>query len=163
MHFCLFLPFCLLIISSLQCVYPPKNTFLGYTSKRGGCTLSFWLDFQYVIPIKTAKVHPPLAKLSRKIFFVCFRSASPSLLIRFKSVVSPFHSMGAEWELHGSHMGLTTDSLQTHFMVLLIFFREFILPIRIGIGEEMGVVEVAVACYLWTEEGRTVEKLVFIR
>ena len=133
-------------------VPPPENTFLGYTSKRGGCTLSFWLDFQYVIPIKTAKVHPPLAKLSRKIFFVCFRSASPSLLIRFKSVVSPFHSMGAEWELHGSHMGLTTDSLQTHFMVLLIFFREFILQVRVGIGEEMGVVEMAVACYLRAEE-----------
>ncbi len=58
--------------------------------------------------------------------------------------------MGAEWELHGSHMGLTTDSLQTHFMVLLIFFREFILPVRVGIREEMGVIEVAVACYLWT-------------
>jgi hypothetical protein len=33
-------------------------------------------------------------------------------------------------------------------MVLLIFFREFILPVRIGIREEVRVVEVAVACYL---------------
>ena len=96
------------------------------------------------------KSAPALAKLSRKIFFVCFRSASPSLLIRFKSVVSPFHSMGAEWELHGSHMGLTTDSLQTHFMVLLIFFWEFFLPVRVGIREEVRVVEMAVACYFWT-------------
>ena len=58
--------------------------------------------------------------------------------------------MGAEWELHGSHMGLTTDSLQTHFMVLLIFLWEFVLPVRVGIREEVRVVEVAVACYLWT-------------
>jgi hypothetical protein len=35
-------------------------------------------------------------------------------------------------------------------MVLLIFFREFILPVRVGIREEVRVVEVAVACYLWT-------------
>ena len=130
-------------------VPPPKNTFGGYTSKRGVHALLL-LDFQCVISLKWSKVHPPLAKLSRKIFFVCFRSASPSLLIRFKSVVSPFHSMGAEWELHGSHMGLTTDSLQTHFMVLLILFWEFFLPVRVGIREEVRVVEVAVACYLWT-------------
>jgi hypothetical protein len=35
-------------------------------------------------------------------------------------------------------------------MVLLIFFREFILPVRVGIREEVRVVEVAVACYFWT-------------
>ena len=131
---------------------PPENTFLGYTSKRGGVHALLLLDFQCVISLKWSKVHPPLAKLSRKIFFVCFRSASPSLLIRFKSVVSPFHSMGAEWELHGSHMGLTTDSLQTHFMVLLILFREFVFPVGVGIREEVRVVEVAVACYLRAEE-----------
>ncbi len=131
-------------------VPPQKIPFWGTLQREGGAHALLLLDFQCVISLKWSKVHPPLAKLSRKIFFVCFRSASPSLLIRFKSVVSPFHSMGAEWELHGSHMGLTTDSLQTHFMVLLIFFREFILPVRIGIREEVRVVEVAVACYFWT-------------
>ena len=133
-------------------VPPLKIPFWGTLQREGGGHALLLLYFQCVISLKWSKVHPPLAKLSRKIFFVCFRSASPSLLIRFKSVVSPFHSMGAEWELHGSHMGLTTDSLQTHFMVLLIFFREFILPVGVGVGEEMGVVEMAVACYLWAEE-----------
>ena len=46
--------------------------------------------------------------------------------------------------------------------MLLVLFREFFLPVRVGIREEMGVVEVAVACYLRAEEGRTVEELVFV-
>ena len=98
---------------------------------------------------------PSLKTLSKNIFRllqVRFSFASNPFQIRFKSVVSPFHSMGAEWELHGSHMGLTTDSLQTHFMVLLIFFREFVFPVGVGVGEEMGVVEMAVACYLRAKE-----------
>ncbi len=58
--------------------------------------------------------------------------------------------MGVTWESHGTYYGLASEFLQSHLTVLLVFFREFILPIRVGIREEMRVVEVAVACYLWT-------------
>ena len=35
---------------------------------------------------------------------------------------------------------------------LLVLFREFVFPVGVGVGEEMGVVEMAVACYLRAEE-----------
>ena len=35
---------------------------------------------------------------------------------------------------------------------LLILFREFVFPVGVGVGEKMGVVEMAVACYFWSEE-----------
>jgi hypothetical protein len=47
-------------------------------------------------------------------------SALPSLLIRFKTVPSPFHRMGEKWELHRVWLGFARES-QTHLAVLEAF------------------------------------------
>ena len=66
--------------------------------------------------------------------------------------------MGVTWESHGTYYGLSTNALYGAIDIL----PGVRLSSWVGVGEEVRVVEVAVACYLWTEEGRTVEELVFV-
>ena len=49
-----------------------------------------------------------------------------------------------------------------HFTVLLIFFGEFILPVRVRIREEVRVIEMAVACHFWPEERRAFVCLILV-
>ena len=61
------------------------------------------------------KVKPPTSKTFDffqskgivTIFIVRYAFASPSLFLRFKSVVSPFHRMGKKWDLQGICKGIT--------------------------------------------------------
>ena len=126
-HFCLFYRFYILIFSFLRCVHPPHKNALLYVHFRGGVHASLFLYFQYVIPIKWAKVHPPFEKLSRKKYseherndifrsFCVFRvqiysSLSGPFQVRFRSVSGPFQVRSYEWEVNGTYNGFTTDLL----------------------------------------------------
>ena len=74
---------------------PLLKIILSWVHFKRGVHASFFLDFQFVIPLKWAKVHPPLQTLSQKthsnaetqriirFFIVIFSFTSGSLLIRF--------------------------------------------------------------------------------
>ena len=64
-HFCLFLPFCLLITSDLRCVHLPLNLSFHRCTLGGGVHASLSLDCQGIIP-KNGQKCTPLFKNSRE-------------------------------------------------------------------------------------------------
>ena len=113
-HFCLFLPFCLLIISNLRCVYPPPKSFFSQVHfDRVGCTLCYLLTVR-VLCLKMGKSAPPYLKTFAKNILnteiTKETSFSPPFQVRYKSVSSPFQNggqMGGKWDLHGICLGIT--------------------------------------------------------
>ena len=86
-----------------------------FTLEEGVHALLF-IDFQYVIPIKWAKVHPPFEKLSRKKYSEherndIFRSFCVFRVQIYSSLSGPFQVRSLEWEVNGTYNGFTTDLL----------------------------------------------------
>ena len=65
-HFCLFLPLCLLITSDLRCVHLPLNLSFHRCTLRGvGCTLRYLLTVR-ALYLKMGKSAPPYLKTLAK-------------------------------------------------------------------------------------------------
>ena len=64
-HFCLFLPLCLLITSNLRCVHPPRNLSFHRCTLGEGCTLRYLLTVR-VLCLKMGKSAPPYLKTFAK-------------------------------------------------------------------------------------------------